>query len=95
LILHKNGLKNVSTLGEHYKLLETFTHGLHPHSHLRLTCQTPQLSPNLEKLQVWFPYLAWAFVGRKISDVCSRGTPGYRREWQESISRKVLIFIGY
>jgi hypothetical protein len=32
-----------------------------------ISCQNPQLSPNLEKLQVWFPYLAWAFVGGTIS----------------------------
>jgi hypothetical protein len=29
-------------------------------------------------------YLARASVGRKISDGGDRGTPGYRREWQES-----------
>jgi hypothetical protein len=27
-------------------------------------------------------------VGRKISDVGDRGTPRYRREWQESIRPK-------
>ena len=36
----------------------------------------------------WFPYLAQAFVGRKISDVGDRGTPGYRREWQGAIRLK-------
>jgi hypothetical protein len=31
-------------------------------------------------------------VGRKISDVGGRGTPGYRGEWQESFrSRRLYI----
>jgi hypothetical protein len=29
-------------------------------------------------------------VGRKISDVSDRGTPGYRREWQESFRPRRL-----
>jgi hypothetical protein len=29
-------------------------------------------------------------VGRKISDVCNRGTPGYRLEWQEFIRPRRL-----
>jgi hypothetical protein len=29
-------------------------------------------------------------VGRKISDAGDRGTPGYRREWQESFRPKRL-----
>jgi hypothetical protein len=33
--------------------------------------------------------------GDEISDVGDRGTPGYRREWQEAIRPKGLIIFGY
>ena len=54
------------------------------------TCHLRQLSPSPEKCQLSTRYLAWASVGKKISDVGDRGTPGYRREWQGRLARTVL-----
>jgi hypothetical protein len=51
-------------------------------------CHYRQFSPYPQKCQLSFRYLARALVGRMISDVGDRGTPGYRREWQESFRPK-------
>ena len=55
-----------------------------------LTCHDQQLSPYPEKYQLSFRYLAPTSVGRKISDVGDRGTPGYRREWQGAFRSKSI-----
>jgi len=48
-----------------------------------ISCHLRQLSPYPGKFQLSSRYLVMAFVGRKISEVGDRGTPGYRREGQE------------
>jgi hypothetical protein len=47
-----------------------------------------KLSPSSGKCQLSSHYLAGASVGRRISDVGGRGTPDYRRKWQEAIRLK-------
>jgi hypothetical protein len=52
-----------------------------------------KLLNNSKKLNIWFRYLLPAFVGRRISDVGDSGTPGYRREWQESFRPRRLVIL--
>jgi hypothetical protein len=59
-----------------------------------VTCHLRQLSPFPETCQLSSPYLAWASVGRKIPDAGDRGTPSYRREWQENFSPEGRISSG-
>jgi hypothetical protein len=55
---------------------------------VNIPCQTLQLSSDSKKSRIWFPYLASASVGMKISDGGDRETPRYRREWEESFGSK-------
>jgi len=41
-----------------------------------------------KELKIWSHYLARTSVGRKVSDGGDKGTPGYRRDWQESFRPK-------
>jgi hypothetical protein len=42
------------------------------------------------KLNIWTHYLAPTSVGKNISEIVDRGTPGYRREGQESFRPRRL-----
>jgi hypothetical protein len=48
-----------------------------------ITFQNQRLSPSQQKLHIQSPYLAWAFVGGTISDVCENERPDHQggKEW--------------
>jgi hypothetical protein len=52
-----------------------------PHVKLEWWIKGRQVTPG--KCQICSSYFARASVERKIPDAGDRGTPGYRREWQE------------
>jgi hypothetical protein len=53
-----------------------------------ITCHQRNFSIIPKSCRYDIIYLALAFVGRTISDVGDRRTPGYRREWQKSFRPK-------
>jgi hypothetical protein len=52
-----------------------------------------KLLKNSKDLNIWSHYLARASVGRKISDVGGRGTPGDRRERQGILRLKRMDMV--